>query len=466
MINNRRIFSCFTLPGLMFLLLGFTFVFKVNAALIDLRQTAAIELNNTLKECQFSEVVFKANFEGARLDVCRQISDNTYLLEIDAESRPINPSPWYAFTVQSLQNFENTDSNSGLENKRVLSAGEEKDITISIIIKAIDARPRYLPKMQLSNGEWQLLDFTLNNSDSNGQTMEFTVTLDTNSQALPLKIAAQAIIDNQDYEDWTNKFIDKGLYQKVLIGSSTQGRPIHALVHQHSNNHEWLVLVGRMHPPELTGAVAFLRFAEQLNQTNPKMNAFYKRFNVLMVPNVNPDGVANGNWRHNTKGADLNRDWGKFEQVETRVVNDYLTSLLEPKQSNIKDKSEGKKPKLVFALDFHSTQQDIFYTMPNDYHVAPAYFSDEWLADVKANTVSSFVVRNRPGSSPGRGVFKQFIADTYNVHAVTYEMGDNTPNTLIKHVAQVSANTLVDKMLVTPASDFIYISNQSGLGNN
>ncbi|MGK0371557.1 MAG: hypothetical protein ACJAW1_001800 [Glaciecola sp.] len=444
-------------------LLVLTFVYKANAILVDGSQTEATDLNKVAKECQFSQVAFKANFEGARLGGCKQLDDNTYLLEIDAESRPINPSPWYAFTVERVKSLER---DSGRDNKSTLSAGQEEGNTISIVIKAIDARPRYLPKMQLPNGEWQLLDFTLSNTAANGKVMEFTVTLDTNSQTQALKISAQAIIDNQDYEDWSNKFITNGLYEKILIGHSTQGRPIHALVNQQSSNHEWLVLVGRMHPPELTGAVAFLRFAEQLNQTNSKMNAFHKRFNVLMVPNVNPDGVANGNWRHNTKGADLNRDWGKFKQVETKVVHDYMTSLLTPLPSNVNNKSEGEKPKLVFALDFHSTQQDIFYTMPNNYHVAPADFADNWLADVKANTVSSFVVRNRPGSSPGRGVFKQFIADTYNVHAVTYEMGDNTPHALIKHVAKVSANTLVDRMLATEASDFIYMPIQSDSSSN
>jgi hypothetical protein len=112
-------------------------------------------------------------------------------------------------------------------------------------------------------------------------------------------------------------------------------------------------------------------------------------------------------------------------------------------------------PKLVFALDFHSTQQDIFYTMPNDYDLAPGDFADSWLAQVKAKSLSSFVVRTRPGSSPGRGVFKQFIADHYKVHAVTYEMGDNTPPALVKHLAQVSAQTLMSELLKREPAEFV-----------
>ena len=373
--------------------------------------------------CDFAELSFKADFETARLHTCEALADGSFLLTTDAENRPINPSPWYAFTLNP--NTKQTD----------------KEVTITIA--AIKAKARYLPKLQMPNGSWQALDFEVTETG-----MKFSVELGNT----PLKIAGQPIINNKDYDTWASEFVDQGTYEKIEIGKSTQGRPIYALVNKKANNHEWLVLIGRQHPPELTGAMAMFSFATSINNSpqnnSDELNAFYNRFNVLIVPNVNPDGVASGNWRHNTQGADLNRDWGKFEQIETSVVNAYMESLLQATATH--------KPKLVFALDFHSTQQDIFYTMPNDYSVAPADFSDKWLAQVKANTVSSFVVRNSPGNSPGRGVFKQFIADTYNVHAVTYEMGDNTPQALIDHVAQASANALIKLMLATPADEFNY----------
>jgi hypothetical protein len=384
--------------------------------------------------CSFEQVVFEADFEAARLQACKKINSTTYELTIDAENRPINPSPWYAFKVKNSAAIDKSSDES------IHDVSENSD-QILIMINAIDARPRYAPQVQQTNGTWEALDFSVHNNK-----MVFAVSLGHK----PLKIAAQPIISNQDYENWTDAMSQKGIYKKVLIGSSTQGRAIHGLIKQHSSNHEWLVLIGRQHPPELTGAIAFKQFSQTLNHSSPALDAFYKRFNVLMVPNVNPDGVAHGNWRHNVNGTDLNRDWGKFTQTETRTIGDYITSLLTTS-------SNDKPSKLVLALDFHSTQQDIFYTMPNDYHVAPSDFSDTWLESVKANTVSSFVVRNRPGSRPDSGVFKQYIADTYHVHAITYEMGDNTPSAMIDHVAQVSATTLVDKMLATDASEFVYI---------
>ena len=133
-----------------------------------------------------------------------------------------------------------------------------------------------------------------------------------------------------------------------------------------------------------------------------------------------------------------------FTQVETQQVQTWLSKTLIEQQN------------LVFALDFHSTQQDIFYTMPSDYTVAPSTFSEDWLKQLKDATVSSFTVRPNPGSSLNRGIFKQYLADEYNIHSITYEVGDNTNRELIKHVARAAAKTLMQKMLSVTPQQFIY----------
>jgi hypothetical protein len=101
--------------------------------------------------------------------------------------------------------------------------------------------------------------------------------------------------------------------------------------------------------------------------------------------------------------------------------------------------------------------------MPSDYAVAAPTFSEDWLKQLKEATVSSFTVRPSPGTSPGRGVFKQFLADEYNIHSITYEMGDNTNRELITHVAQTAAQTLMRKMLSVEPEQFIYKPSPSDL---
>ncbi|MFT5283816.1 MAG: hypothetical protein ACI94Z_002664 [Yoonia sp.] len=53
-------------------------------------------------------------------------------------------------------------------------------------------------------------------------------------------------------------------------------------------------------------------------------------------------------------------------------------------------------------------------------------------------------------------MFKQYLADEYNIHSITYEMGDNTNRELIKHVAQTAAQTLMQHMLSIAPEQFIY----------
>ncbi|MGK0305115.1 MAG: hypothetical protein ACI8UG_000861 [Gammaproteobacteria bacterium] len=366
------------------------------------------------KGCDFQAVSFTTSFETGKLNSCKQLADNHYLLTTDAENRPINPSPWYAFKVELNETA--------------------KTQQIKISIQAEQAKPRYLPKMSTDNKTWQDLPFVINNNQ-----ITFEITL---SKAL--FIAGQEIINNAQYLGWMKQIAQDSSFTKIKLGNSTLGRPIDGLISQNTNNTEWLLILGRQHPPEVTGALALLSFVDELAQGTQLQKAFLERFNVLIVPNLNPDGVAAGNWRQNSKGIDLNRDWGKFTQIETQRVKDKLDAILTGSQ------------RIVFALDFHSTQQDIFYTMPTDYTVAPSQFSNDWLSKIKAQTVSSFVVRPKPGSSPGRGVFKQYIADKYKVHAVTFELGDNTQRELINHVASIAAQTLIEQMLETPPQAFIY----------
>ena len=366
------------------------------------------------KECEFETVSFNSNFEAGKLNSCQQLSKNHYLLTTDAENRPINPSPWYAFKVEPKQGFTTQK--------------------ITITVQAEQAKARYLPKMSTDSKTWYNLPFTIKDNQ-----LTFELSLST-----ALYIAGQEIINNSQYLSWMTDIANASSFTKINLGKSTLGRPIDGLISQNPNNTEWLLILGRQHPPEITGALALFSFVDELAQTSQSQQAFLQRFNVLIIPNLNPDGVAAGNWRHNSEGVDLNRDWGKFTQVETALVKAKLDSLLKGSQ------------RLVFALDFHSTQQDIFYTMPTDYTVAPAQFATEWLAKIKNQSVASFVVRPKPGSSPGRGVFKQYIADKYNVHGITFELGDNTQRELIEHIAKVSAESLIVQMLGTAPDAFIY----------
>ena len=96
-------------------------------------------------------------------------------------------------------------------------------------------------------------------------------------------------------------------------------------------NNPYILILGRQHPPEVTGAFAMRGFINQLLNKNSLSDSFLKNYNILFVPLMNPDGVMNGYWRYNENKKDLNRDWGIFIQPETDSINKSLTEFLNKK---------------------------------------------------------------------------------------------------------------------------------------
>ena len=127
-------------------------------------------------------------------------------------------------------------------------------------------------------------------------------------------------------------------------------------------------MVGRQHPPEVTGALAMLPFVEELLSDTDLAKKYRARFETTIVPMLNPDGVVKGYWRHNTGSTDLNRDWGPFKQPETRLM-----------QKLLQDIAADPAERLRFFVDFHSTQRDVFYTIPDSLPSDPPHYLKIWL---------------------------------------------------------------------------------------
>ncbi len=364
--------------------------------------SAAKQMSVLNQSCAIGQVKLTANFAAGRMDECKRIAENEFDIILVAENMPINSSPWYAFKIQAEQNTD-----------------------IKITMRVRGDEHRYPPKISRDGKTWQLQDYKIR-----GKRLIMKMT----ASKQPIIIAAQEIINNQYYVDWAKKITNNNSFNHSVLGHSTQGRPIYKIESRNKNADEWLVILGRQHPPEVTGALALFPFVETLLSTSRLSQEYLEKYNVLVIPNINPDGVHAGNWRSNANGLDLNRDWTKFSQIETRIINDYLQQLVQQGQ------------KIKFAIDFHSTKSDIFYSMPVDYGVEKAYFVRNWLGDLNKQ-MPNFNVVIRPGNNPDLGVSKQYFSDKFGVHAITYEMGDNTDRTKIKRIAFKSANILMVNMM-------------------
>lgn len=376
--------------------------FLLSSVLLASCSSSQIEQSGNAQACSSGKVRVTADFAAARMDECKRTGDNEYLITLIPENTPINSSPWYAFKIQAEQ---------------------ATDITITMKVRGDEHR--YPPKISRAGGAWQLQEYKLK-----GERLIMNIA----ASPKPIFIAAQEIINNQYYVDWAKKLTANSDISHSILGNSTQGRPIYKIEHKKYNAKDWLVILGRQHPPEITGALALFPFVETLLSRSNLSQNYLEKYNVLVIPNINPDGVQAGNWRSNANGIDLNRDWNDFSQVETRLINDYLQQLV--KQGH----------KIKFAVDFHSTKSDVFYTMPVDYGVEQPYLVRHWLADLD-RLMPNFTVKIKPGNNPGLGVSKQYFSDQFGVHAITYEMGDNTDRRQIKRIAVNSANLLMTNML-------------------
>ena len=354
------------------------------------------------QSCNSGQVKLTSDFAAGRMDECISTGENEYLITLVPENTPINSSPWYAFKIRA-----------------------EQITDIIITMKVQGDKHRYPPKISRDGKSWQLQDYQLK-----GERLIMKV----KAAPQPVTISAQEIINNQYYVDWAEELTAQSAFTQSILGLSTQGRPIYKIESRDENTNEWVVILGRQHPPEVTGALALFPFVETLLSDSELSKYFLRKYNVLVIPNINPDGVHAGNWRSNANGKDLNRDWNDFSQIETQLINDYLQGLV----------AQGQKIK--FAVDFHSTKNDIFYTMPVDYGVESSYFVKHWLGELDRQ-MPNFDVVLRPGNNPDLGVSKQYFSDQFGVHAITYEMGDNTDRTKIKRIAFKSANILMINML-------------------
>jgi murein endopeptidase len=104
--------------------------------------------------------------------------------------------------------------------------------------------------------------------------------------------------------------------RRVSLGESLEGRPIYAYRLGNPAARKLLV-VGTVHGNELAG----MAITRRLLGVSPPPRA-----ELWIVPDLNPDGHAAGT-RANGAGADLNRDFGRFSQPETRIARALIHSI-------------------------------------------------------------------------------------------------------------------------------------------
>ena len=364
-------------------------------------------------------ITFDNDFDGARLNGITQNNDTLYTAIIAAENYPINPSPWYAFKVTSKQ-----------------------PNTIWVHLTYLNAKHRYFPKMSYDGKTWQSVDSTdcILVKDPTAKNLTFQENALSESAYVriradkrPTWIAAQELVTSTIVNEWSKGILKNKFVSSEIIGKTPQNRPFQCLrIGENKSDSKIMIVIGRLHPPEVTGQFALQAFVESLCTDSETANKFRKEYTVYVVPMMNPDGVDNGHWRHNTGGIDLNRDWADFNQPETQFVRDFL-----------RNKINGNDRKLYFGIDFHSTWDDIFYTNLTEKPTNMDGLIKRWFEALE-QAIPDYKVNAR-GSKPASGVIsKAFFNREFNAEALVYEVGDNTSRdfTILK------SKTAAEKLMI------------------
>ncbi len=351
-------------------------------------------------------------YEGARLNGFQKISDSIFEATIKAENYPVNESPWYSFRIMT---------------------SEPK--SISLKLKYINANHRYIPKISSDRNIWKAIDTSELKIDKEDQSATFKLYLDN-----PLiYISAQEIINSEDIEYWNNSLkSNEKISELQSIGTTPLGKNLNFFIISKGKNKgkKVIVLTTRMHPPEVSGFKAFQAFIETILVDTIYSTEFFKKYELWVFPCLNPDGVDMGNWRHNSNGVDLNRDWAYYRQPEINYITKYIV-----------DRAKMNKNKIILSLDFHSTSQDIYYVFDDKFRTRLKDFPKKWTEEID-KAVYPFKTIYSP-EPMGKPYSKTWFYKQFRAESITYEVGDETDRNTIRKKAETAALSMMKLLTIS-----------------
>ncbi|PKP64342.1 MAG: hypothetical protein CVT85_11205 [Alphaproteobacteria bacterium HGW-Alphaproteobacteria-7] len=349
-------------------------------------------------ECRTPSAMIAFDFDGASASACAILGEREFAVLVSPEhAPPINPSPWYAFRYESTG-----------------------DAPVTITLRYLGGKHRYTPKWN-GGGGWREL---VADVADDGAAARLRVPGGTGM------IAAQEVIVQDNHAADLRRWSAATGAPVFTLGQSHDGRPVEALRLGRADAPKLVVLLGRQHPPEVTGAIAMQAFVDELVAIAGRDPGLGADTQFLIVPLINPDGTARGHWRANRGSTDLNRDWGDFAQPETRAVKAWLDAL-----------PPHVRP--VLMVDFHSTTRNLFYVQGDEASAVQQRFLAAWLAGREDEFAGyPFTIEPR-NANPDSGTAKNWFYATYDIPAYTYEVADTADRSAARRAAGDLATSLI-----------------------
>jgi len=357
--------------------------------------------------CEQAGVKVLTDFQGGNISGCEFASNGRLTISVVPENEPINSSPWYAF--------------------RLLA---DATTDVAIVLDYGNYKHRYTPDFSIDGVNWQTYPAAKLDLNKDKSRAGFSLTV---PQGKSVVIAAQPLLTSSHYATWLESLKEAHGVTVSSVGSSVEGRPLWRVTAP-AKKHT-LLLLGRQHPPETTGALALISFVERLFEDDALATRFRNEVGLLLYPLINPDGVDKGHWRHNVQGKDLNREWGPFSQPENRTINSDVAQWLERHGSQ-----------LIKSIDFHSTYYEVFYTQPDQSASTMPDLLGDWLADFEVlmrSQFDDFDIRRQVSENPQVNAAKHYFFAQYGISSTTLEIGDETDRDFIAAYGRAAAESFM-----------------------
>lgn len=163
--------------------------------------------------------------------------------------------------------------------------------------------------------------------------------------------------------------------QADVLARSVQGRAVHRLVVRHPEapaDLPVLWVLARQHPGETGGSWKMEGLLEWLLSGDADADALLRRIEFHLVPCMNPDGVVLGNYRRNSLGLNLNREWSNTDPATAPTVHAVREAMTAQRDA-------GRV--LVAFVDLHSisvARKNFMYTTED------MWLDEEYDAEVDA----------------------------------------------------------------------------------
>lgn len=129
-----------------------------------------------------------------------------------------------------------------------------------------------------------------------------------------------------------NELSDNKCAQLVKLGSSVSGRPIYTMILTHPGSdkeiakRQRVLFICGQHGDEHTSTMSMLDFAAETIKKDKVGDTDLSKIVLAIVPVANPDGFVRES-RENANGVDLNRDWKKIGQPETKCLWKFISEF-------------------------------------------------------------------------------------------------------------------------------------------